>query len=778
MFVEFLGKSDGVRRAMADVKQETSRTAAEGETSFQQFGRVSGAAVAGIGLAAAGAAAGAVKMAADFQSQMTRVRTGAGETAANMATVSQGVLAMAGQVGQSTGELTAGLYQVESAGYHGADALNVLKMSAMGAKVGAADLKTVADAVTTGLNAYKLGAGQAAEVTNALVAAEGQGKTTMEELAGSLSTILPSAAAAHVGLHEVLGAMSTMTSQGTPAAVAATYLRQTIGALENPSGKAAQEMKSLGLSSVQVSQNLGKNGLASTLEMLTNAIQAKMGPAGTVLIEHLQKAAKNTSDYQKVLANLAPDQQTYIGALATMVGGTKSMQAALELTGPHMADFKNNTAVISEHVKAGGKNIEGWADVQKNFNQKMTEAKASLEAVVIQIGQYLLPVVTKIIGGIAEFTGWLAKHQSAAAAVAAVIGGILVVAIVEATIAAYAWAVALEINPFTWIVLGIVALIAGIVLLVQHWKTVWAAISGVAGEVGHFIAGIWRWLAKEAEHIWRDDIAGPIMEVVHSVVGFFRKWWPLLLVIFAPPIAAILAVWNHCHKEIESVARSVWGTVTGFFSATWQKLSEGADFAWRWIKKLIITPITETWHELVHIGGQISDAVTDAVSGPLREVEHIGDQFLDVGHNIVMGVVHGIERAEHWVTDKIKNLAGDALNSAKSFLGISSPSKVMADEVGQWIPHGIAQGVADHAHVAVRAVAAMSAGLSAQTIAPGLAFASAPGAAGYGGGAQAAEVTTVVNLDGAELFRAVQTHALRNDRRNPKAGLIYVRTAH
>src|SRR5207247_9633935 len=128
-----------------------------------------------------------------------------------------------------------------------------------------------------------------------------------------------------------------------------------------------------------------------------DSIQTKTRPGGTVPSSHLQKAAKNTTAFQKALANLSPQQQTYVGALATMVGGTKSMQAALQLTGPHMKDFIKNTQGIDEHVKAGGKSVEGWADVQKNFNQRMAQARAAMESLGIQIGQALLLTVQCLI---------------------------------------------------------------------------------------------------------------------------------------------------------------------------------------------------------------------------------------------------------------------------------------------------------------------------------------------------------------------------------------------
>ena len=722
VFVEFIGKSAGIKTAMADVKTELAATPVEGEKAFGRFGRISKAAVMGIGIAAAAAAAGAVKMAADFQTQMTRVRTGAGETAGNMKKVSDGILAMAGEVGQSTSQLTTGLYTVESAGYHGADALNVLKNSAMGAKVGAADLGTVTDAVTTALNAYKLGASSATAVTNALIGTEAEGKTNMEALAGSMANILPTASAAHVGLNEVLGAMATMTAQGTPAAVAATYLRQTIGQLSNPSAKAANEMKSLGLSATKVGLELGKSGLAATLTTITDAIQKHMGPAGTVLIDKLKSASRNTSDFQKVLANLSPTQQTYIGALATMVGGTKSMQAALELTGPHMKDFQKNTKGIAEHVKAGGKNIEGWSDVQKTLNQKLAEAKGALQAMTIQIGQALLPVATKIMGVIANTVTWFTKHKVIAEALAIVIGVALVAAISAVTVAMYAWitsAAVLEAIPW---VAAITAIIIVIVLLATHWKQVWGFIKEIALDVWHFLEGVWSgiesgvtsawdaicsaiktaWKAIESffSTVWHATI-DPIVQawnllksvtitVWNAISGFFKKWWPLLLVIFATPIAILMSIWNHFHKEITDTAKAVWDGLKTFFKAVWDGIKVVAGAVWDGIKLTIIKPMQSLWDWLKSIWHTISGWLTSIWHGIQSVAGTVWSGIKFAMINPLMSAWRTITSTMGKIADSISKGLHGAWNQVKNvgswFLSI-----------GQAIVEGIIHGVENSA---------------------------------------------------------------------------------
>jgi len=857
VFIEFLGSSAGVRTAMAGVKAELAAADTAGAGAFAKTGMLGKAALLGLGVAAATVAAKTVHMAGDFQLQMTRVRTGAGEAAANMKMVGDGVLAMAGRVGQSTEELTAGLYMVESAGYHGADALKVLETSAQGAKVGAADLKTTTDAVTTAMNAYKMGSGEVTTAMNALIATEAEGKTNLEALAGSMSSILPVAAAAHVRLNEVMGAMATMTAQGTPAAVAATYLRQTIGQLSNPSGKAAKEMESLGLSAVQVGQRLGKEGLASTLTLLTDAIEKHMGPAGTVLISHLQKAAANTSEYEKVLANLSPAQQTYVGALATMVGGTKSMQAALQLTGPHMQDFIDKTRAIDEHVEAGGKSVEGWSDVQKNFNQQVAQAKASLESMGIQIGQYLMPVVQRMVQYVARGASWLAQHTVAAKIAAGVIGGILLFSIVALTAALWGMAVAAAVNPVTWIVLAIVVLIAEIVLLATHWRQVWAFIKAVAGAAADWIVARWGQFMSRNRAIWNGITAGVRAAwhglaaffvagwhlltdpIVHAwnwvtrvttaawnrITSFFRTWWPLLLVIFAPAVAVVMSIWNHFHAVIVSTAVGAWHMIANFFSQLWSQIKAAAAVIWGGVESAIITPIMTAWGWLVaawhaisgwlrdhwagirssasSIWGGIRDSMItplvhayntinstmDRIGASIRDglrsawngVRQAASWFWDIGSGIVQGIVNGIRAGAGWLYSTLRNLASDALASAKSFLGINSPSKVFADEVGMGIPEGVAMGVTDHAHLAVASVHSLSGLIARQQVAgPSLALAGSPstrfGAAGGAGHTTHVHVTVQGSvLAERDLRDVVQTQMLRLGARNSQTYQPYKR---
>jgi TP901 family phage tail tape measure protein len=453
-------------------------------------------------------------MAADFQESMTSLVTGAGESQAAIGKVSKGILSMAPVVGESTSQLASGMYMIESAGYHGAAGLTVLKAAAEGAKVGSADLGTVADALTTALNDYHMPASAAAQVTSQLVETVASGKTHMQDLAGSLAAVLPAASSAHVSLQQVLGAMATMTAKGTPAADAATYLRQTILQLSNPSKAASDEMKLLGLNATNISQNLGSRGLTGTLAILQTAIE-----------QH------------------KPVDQTFVGALASMVGGAKSMQAALELTGSSTATFNHNVKAIAGTTADAKGNVQGWNDVQKDFNTKMGQAQAAVEVLGIKLGQKLIPVIITVIG-------WMQKHSSTVEILAIALGVTLVAGFAAATVAAMSFWTAATAG----IGLLVVAMIGGIVYVATHWHQSWTDIknwfddavkflrSGF-GTLALLILGPLAPLAILALH-WQQVWAG-IKTVIASVIPPILTWFRRLGDGFFDTIQGILSAGSH-----------------------------------------------------------------------------------------------------------------------------------------------------------------------------------------------------------------------------------------
>ena len=93
------------------------------------------------------------------------------------------------------------------------------------------------------------------------------------------------------------------------------------------------------------------------------------------------------------------------------------------------------------------------------------------------------------------------------------------------------------------------------------------------------------------------------------------------------------------------------------------------------------------------------DALFDAIPDILTSIGEAGKKlfteidWLSVGSDIINGIVEGVKGAGEMLWGAIKDVASSALESVKKFLKIGSPSKVFSDQVGHWIPEGIAVGI-------------------------------------------------------------------------------------
>ena len=79
-----------------------------------------------------------------------------------------------------------------------------------------------------------------------------------------------------------------------------------------------------------------------------------------------------------------------------------------------------------------------------------------------------------------------------------------------------------------------------------------------------------------------------------------------------------------------------------------------------------------------------------------------------IGMNIVRGIWSGISGGLGWIKDMISGWVGNVLDFIKRVFKIGSPSKLMADEIGRWIPAGIAVGIEDNTGVLDSAMADLS----------------------------------------------------------------------
>lgn len=141
--------------------------------------------------------------------------------------------------------------------------------------------------------------------------------------------------------------------------------------------------------------------------------------------------------------------------------------------------------------------------------------------------------------------------------------------------------------------------------------------------------------------------------------------------------------------------------LSGIVQAIPQILSAVANLALNIIKAIMVLPA-----QLMQAGGQMISSLVSGIAGKvssvISEITKLGSEIInkaksinltEVGKNLIDGMVNGIKGAAGKVADAVKNAAKNAFDAVKGFFGIHSPSRLMRDEIGKYIPAGIAEGI-------------------------------------------------------------------------------------
>ena len=121
-----------------------------------------------------------------------------------------------------------------------------------------------------------------------------------------------------------------------------------------------------------------------------------------------------------------------------------------------------------------------------------------------------------------------------------------------------------------------------------------------------------------------------------------------------------------------------------------------------------------------------------------------GFSWSSLGSNIISGIVNGIKGAGGQIASTLMGFAKSAFDSVKSFFGIASPSKLMRDSIGKFIPEGMAVGITANADSVYKAIDDLSEGTMD-------AFGTIDASASYGSNQYASLASEISSLKGAIL---------------------------
>lgn len=441
-YVQIIPSADGISGKLAEVMG--GEAASAGKIS----GKSLGSALVG-SLTKVVAAAGIGKMLQStftggtaFESAMAKVGTIADTAKVPLKSLSSQVLQVSGDMHIGANEIAEAAYQAISAGQDTGNAVAFAGQASMLATAGFTSTTSAVDILTTALNAYGKGADEAGHVSDVLLTTQNLGKTSVDELAGSMGRVIPLAAAYNVSLENLSSGLAIMTANGIATAEASTYTKSMLNELgdtgssvgkilKQQTGKSFSELNADGKSLGDVLQVLydSVGGNATKFAGLWSSVEAGTGA--------LSLASSGADKFNGVLQQMQADSGATQTAYDTMTNtmaykldgvktnaqnlGTALFDAVSGRLGEGVALAGGYLQTLSESVQQNG--IAGlaqglaavFADLTTNVGPQLLQTGTALlgklgDGLVTGIPQLLaqaLPVVANLASGLRENAGQL-----------------------------------------------------------------------------------------------------------------------------------------------------------------------------------------------------------------------------------------------------------------------------------------------------------------------------------------------------------------------------------
>lgn len=187
----------------------------------------------------------------------------------NIQSLTSEILDMSGQVSVPISSLTAGLYEVVSAGADSANQIEVLDQSARAAKAGLSQTNEALKLSSAVVKAFGLDWGETGGILDRAFQTVKLGQTTFPELAQNLGVVAPLAAALKINIDELFGSFATLTGVTGNTNIVATQLRAIMAALADPTNELTDLIKKQ--TGQTIEQVVASKGLAGILKIIGDA---------------------------------------------------------------------------------------------------------------------------------------------------------------------------------------------------------------------------------------------------------------------------------------------------------------------------------------------------------------------------------------------------------------------------------------------------------------------------------------------------------------------------
>lgn len=197
------------------------------------------------------------------------------------------------------------------------------------------------------------------------------------------------------------------------------------------------------------------------------------------------------------------------------------------------------------------------------------------------------------------------------------------------------------------------------IILMKGVELLWKLITGILSAIPDLIANI----PQIVEAIYSVIMAFNWLNLGKSIIDFFTK--------------GIKAMVKFVGSAGKDVASSIWNALT-HLPQTLFNLGK--------------TMIKNMSNAIENTTGTVGGAIKGLIRAILDWFMNLPVEMAKFGRDLVKGLWNGIGDMTGWIIGKIKGFGSSVLGGIKDFFGIKSPSRVMRDQVGKYLPEGIEVG--------------------------------------------------------------------------------------
>jgi TP901 family phage tail tape measure protein len=680
-----------------------------------------GIAIAGVGTALLGIGAYAISVGTKFEAGMSKVKAISGATADDMTKLADKAKEMGATTKFSATESADALQFMALAGWKTTDMLEGLPGIMNLAAASGEDLGAVSDIVTDSLTAFGMKASESAHFADVLAKASSNSNTNVSMLGESFKYVAPLAGALGYSVEDASIALGLMANSGIKASQAGTSLKTALVNMAKPTSKMKAVMDKYNLSLSN------SDGTMKPLAQVTNELRSKMGG----LDKATQAAAAATLFGKESLAgmlaviNASPkDYEKLTGAINNADGAAEKMAATMNdnlqgqmtlmgsaLEGLGLQIYEKMEGPLKEAAKTA---IESIGNIAKSLTDG--ELSGSVDKLAEGFGN----LITKIAEGvetwlpriITAFT-WVMDNSNTIATGIIAIGTALMVLnvanMVMGLVKAFrdAQAILPGLTAAQWLyntsimalggpVIIIIAVIAALVAAVVYlWNTnddFRAAIISIWDSILDKGKEVWEWLvdffkvdipnAFNAVKDFFNNFPTVVSELVINIMKFFNELPGKLGYALGFAIGTLIKWGVNVLSWIATTVPKMIGNIIKFYLSLPGKIA---------------TVFVDVLNKIIEWGTNIASWAANTLPGIVTDIVgfflDLPGDMIDIGVNVVKGLWNGMKSMISWLGSKVSDFAGGIVSGMKGALGIHSPSKVVGDEVGKFIPSGIGLGI-------------------------------------------------------------------------------------